>query len=204
MTVQPRARLKYLLRDEVDRLLAGITHPRDLAIFTVAYWRGLRASEVGQLDLADWNPVSRRLYIHRAKRSNSGEYALCPPEVQALQRWLRDRGGWPGPLFPSERRTGIGRRQLHNLIRMYGLKAGIATEYCHMHVLRHSIAVRLVEDGKNAFEIKDWLGHRSVTSTEIYAQMTNQARDKFMKEYYEDQFPELKKKPKVKWGRSKR
>ena len=46
---------KYLTEEELKRFLKGIESTRDRAIFTVSYWRGLRAAEPSQLKLSDWD-----------------------------------------------------------------------------------------------------------------------------------------------------
>jgi len=94
--------ISYLTEEQVAKLLDVVTGTRDTAIWTVAYWRGLRASEVGMLQIEDWKPESGRLYVRRLKGSNSGEYKLSPAEIKALRAWVGVRGvTTPGPLFPS-------------------------------------------------------------------------------------------------------
>ena len=91
---------QHLTTRETEALFRAITDPRDRAIFQVAYHRGLRASEVGRLDLADYRAVHGRLFVHRLKGSISNEYLLTAAEQTALRAWLRVRGLVPGPLFP--------------------------------------------------------------------------------------------------------
>jgi integrase len=57
---------KYLTEEELKRFLKGIESTRDRAIFTVSYWRGLRAEEPGQLKLSDWDrKAGRRIFATR-------------------------------------------------------------------------------------------------------------------------------------------
>ncbi len=58
---------KYLTEQELAQLLKVIASPRDKAIFTVAYYRGLRASEVGKLPYSAFDQKSGRLYVKRLK-----------------------------------------------------------------------------------------------------------------------------------------
>src|SRR5438094_10473256 len=71
---------KYLTEEELLRFLSVITSVRDRAIFTLLYWRGLRRSEVGRLELSAWRQTAGRLYVVRTKGSESGEYPLSPGE----------------------------------------------------------------------------------------------------------------------------
>src|SRR5579863_8089837 len=98
---------KYLTEEELKAFLGVIKSPRDRAIFTVMYWRGLRRSEVGSLQLSSWRQGAARIYVVRKKGSESGEYLLSPAEQRTLKAWVRERGQAPGPLFPSRVGTGI-------------------------------------------------------------------------------------------------
>jgi site-specific recombinase XerD len=202
----PSKPLKYLTLDEWESLISKVTNVRDRALFQVAYWRGLRASEVGMLKIGDWSPDSRRLYIHRGKNGLGGEYVVSDAEYKAIEKWLKDyqvpnmADRRVYPLFPSTHGTGISRRRLDELIKRYGERAGLPPEKCHFHVLRHSIAVHLTQAGYTAQEIKDWLGHKSINSTAVYAQVSHAHRDQMAEEFYQRREGGKSTKPKVKWG----
>src|SRR5580704_6632461 len=83
---------KYLTEEELKRFLKGIESTRDRAIFTVFYWRGLRAAEPGQLKLSDWDRKAQRLFVHRGKGSVSGQALLSPAQSRTLEAWIRVRG----------------------------------------------------------------------------------------------------------------
>jgi len=172
--------IKYLTEEELERLFRVITSVRDRAIFRLAYHRGLRASEVALLQMDDYRADRGRLFVHRLKQrrnNTSGEYVLTDIEIRALKAWLRERGGEPGPIFISNRRTGISRKMLDVLMRQYSAAAKIPADKRHFHALRHSCATSLMEQGDDIAIVQDHLGHASITSTEIYAQVTNKRRD---------------------------
>lgn len=177
---------KYLTEDEVKALLRAIDSPRDKAIFTVAYWRGLRASEVGKLNYSSYDDRKGRLHVRRLKRSLDGSFLLSPGELRALRAWLRVRGDKPGPLFISRNGRGIGRRMLDVLMRRYGSEAGIPTHLRHFHSLKHSIGTHLM--GKLGLaEVQRWLGHRDIKSTQVYAQIRDQRMDEAARAVYLEQ-----------------
>jgi type 1 fimbriae regulatory protein FimB len=174
MTNQP----KFLTEDELERLFAVVTSPRDLAILRVAYHRGLRASEIGALGIEDYRRDAKRLYVRRKKGSHSGEYPLTRNEVRALDAWVRVRGTEAGPLFPSQRGTGIDRRMLDVLMKRYGALAGLPADKRHMHVLKHSCGTHLLSGrGLDVAEVQDHLGHADIRNTMVYARITNRRRD---------------------------
>jgi len=169
--------IKYVSTEQVQCLLSRAKQhsDRDWAVFTVMYGRGLRASEVARLQVADWRPESCRLYVHRVKGSLSGEYTVSVPEKKALASWLKIRGTAPGPLFLSRRGKGISRQMLDHLIKQYAPDSW-PEDRRHCHTLRHAIAVHLLEGGADVIHVKDYLGHKSILSTMVYAAVTNPTR----------------------------
>jgi site-specific recombinase XerD len=177
--------IKYLKTEEIQRLFAVITSVRDKAIFRIAYHRGLRAREVGMLQLADYRPEAMRLYVHREKcrkKNTSGEYLLVDAELRVLKAWLKERGPDTGPLFLSRRGTAISRQMLDVLMKKYCSVADIPREKAHFHALRHSTGTHLLERGRDIAEVQGHLGHVNIANTMIYAQITNKHRDRMGKE----------------------
>ena len=166
----------YLQPEEVDRFFRAIESPRDRALFRLMYHAGLRASEVGILQLRDYNPRTERILIHALKGSHDGEHHLCREESRTLHAWLKVRGPWPGPLFPSNRRSGIKRGMIHELVRRYGEVADIPLQFRHAHIFKHTCATHLFDKGFGIEQVQDWMRHVNVQSTAIYAHITNQRR----------------------------
>lgn len=182
---------KYLEIEEIKRLFSVIESKRDRAIFRVAYHRGLRAHEVGLLQRSDFRERDGILKVRRGKGSISREHTLCDEELRALRAWLKERGTFPGPLFPSRQRKrtapvkrsdseplqmGITRIRLDQLMKGYCAIAGIERSKAHMHSLKHSCGTHLAERGATAAEIQDWLGHRDSGSTDIYMHFSRRRR----------------------------
>jgi integrase len=169
----------YLTEEEIGQLLGAIGDVRDKAIFAVTYYRGLRASEVGMIDVKDYQPACGRLTIRRLKGSRGGEYHLTVAERTALEAWLRKRGRAPGPLFVSRKRRGISRSRLHRLMRRYCYVAGIPREKAHMHALKHSCATHLSAIEHDIVAIQDHLGHCNIQNTMKYVQISGRRRRDF-------------------------
>jgi len=165
----------YLENDEIRALFRVISSKRDRAALMIALKRGLRAHEVGLLTLADFQ--RDRLFVRRGKGSISQEYSLTAEELHALRMWLKIRGQAPGPLFPSRNHRPISRRRLDELMKRYCEAAGIRREKAHMHALKHSCAVALAESGESAEAIKEWCGHRRITSTQRYLHFSKKRRE---------------------------
>jgi type 1 fimbriae regulatory protein FimB len=174
---RPRTMLEdadYLTQQEIERFFRAIQSKRDRAIFRLVYHRGLRAHEIGILELDDFRARDGVLYVKRGKGSISREYSLVNNELKALRAYLREeRGTAPGPLFPSRQGgKGISRYRLDDLMKLYCRRAGIRRDKAHMHALKHSCGTHLSERGSTPQEIQDWLGHRDPKSTAIYTHFT--------------------------------
>ena len=188
---------KYLTEQELKQLLGVIESPRNRAIFVLAYWRGLRASEIGQIQWSAWDQKKKKIYIFRLKGSLAGEFPLSPAEHKALIAWRDVRGNQAGPMFSSresstfelaahgKKTAGIGRGMIHVLFRDYATKAGLPEHLRHAHCLKHSLGTHLIAKGASLYEVKDWLGHRDIRSTMVYAQMRNAERDAAARKVYE-------------------
>lgn len=175
--------VQYLNDDELAALFVAIGGSvRDRALFEVAFHRGLRASEVGKLTVADVRLHAKRIYVHRLKGGHSGEYPLTTREVKALRAWLTERGDAPGPLFVSPRRSRegctkpLGRSRLDQLIKHYGAVAGLPESKRHFHCLRHTAGTKMGELSGDPAEVQDHLGHRDIRSTMVYLKVTNKRR----------------------------
>jgi site-specific recombinase XerD len=185
---KPEAAPKYLTESELEALLKVIKDPRDRAMFTVAYWRGLRASEVGMLQMSDYSVIDGRppiakLSVHRLKGSRSGEYRLQAPEEAAMRTWIRKRGVGPGPLFCSRNHRPISRRRLDELMKRYAAIAGIPADKRHMHALKHSCCTHRLAELGDVMAVQDWVGHADLRSTLGYTKFTkrDQAADQVAK-----------------------
>jgi integrase len=84
--VKPRRgeKIKYLSEQQVEAFFRVIQSPRDIAIFRLAYHRGLRASEIGALQLADYNVRDDRITFTRRRARRAS-----PRGVKLLTEGLR-------------------------------------------------------------------------------------------------------------------
>jgi site-specific recombinase XerD len=180
--------IQFLTQPELRSLFHVITRRRDRALFLIAYRHGLRASEVGLLQVEDLNLAQQRITIHRVKRSLPGIYPLRADEVTALKAYLRERKSQSPSLFLSQRGTPISRRQLDTLMKHYGEEAGIPISKRHFHVLKHSIATHLLDTGADLRFVQDWVGHASFKDTVIYAQLTSRRRDEEGRKVFASQY----------------
>ena len=169
--------IQFLTQDQMRRLLGVIKGKRDYALFLIAYRHGLRASEVGILTEDDLDLKRGTIRIHRLKGSLGGVYPMPQDEVKAVRAMLRARAVDSPILFLSQKLAGISSRRIDALTKHYGEKARIPPHKRHFHTLKHSIATHLLDAGAGLRFVQDWLGHKDIQNTAIYAQLTSHSRN---------------------------
>lgn len=172
--------LAYLTKGEVERFFDAIPtgDAADRLLFDLIYRYGLRRVEAAVLRRE--NLSVGRIWISRAKGGVSGEYPIHPTTRRLLWAYLSARGEDASPYLFTSRQSGnrpISATTIYGRFRRYAGAAGLASDRRHPHVLRHSIAVHLMNAGWDAADVQDWLGHRDIASTMIYAAVTNKRRE---------------------------
>jgi type 1 fimbriae regulatory protein FimB/type 1 fimbriae regulatory protein FimE len=165
--------MKYLIQQQVLGLLkaARAESERDFLMVLLAYRHGLRASEVCALTTKDF--ADGYITIKRLKGSLKTVHPLFSSdnplldEKRAVTAWLKDvpKGG---RLFP------ITRQHFHRLFQAYCVQAGIPKPMAHPHTLKHSAAMHLVKK-VGIEELRQFIGHKSLSSTGQYLKVSDQA-----------------------------
>jgi integrase/recombinase XerD len=156
---------------EVDALLKAIRKPRYQAIAMVMYGAGLRISEAVALEVDDIDGARGVIRVRHGKGNKAREAKLS----QSLYVWLRnywDRQRPPLPhLFASPRGTLPTSDTVRKALARAGKDAHIKKPITP-HMLRHSFATHLLEQGTDLRVIAALLGHASIKSTARYARVT--------------------------------
>lgn len=165
---------------------------RDLAMFHIAYYCGLRASEVGKITLADYNAQYGEIRTKRGKGSVWNTIQLDKKRKLILDRYLKNyvcKGlkqhrlynitGEYQPIFKTKFWKPMNTRAFEIIFYKYISQTNIPQDKRHPHILKHSIAVHLADSGADIKDIKRWLGHRNVKNTEVYFQYTSYQQDQF-------------------------
>jgi site-specific recombinase XerD len=176
---QPARKLpETLTEEEVPRLLM---HPkddtvigvRDRAILMLLYATGIRASECAGIGEKDVD-LERRTVRVRGKGGHDRTIPLNVTVVKALAVYMLARGGKgerTGPFFVSRKGRRMGRSTIYDVVRRHARGARLEKRVSP-HRLRHAFATHLVRKGENIVTIRDLLGHRQISSTQIYLHMT--------------------------------
>jgi integrase/recombinase XerD len=164
--------------EEVERLIdaAGGREPldlRDRAMIEVAYGGGLRVSELVSLGAEGVDIENRCVRVH-GKGNRERIVPLGRPAIAAVRKYLHDgragllRGRRNDRLFVNQRGGALTRMGFFRILRRRAVGAGLSPARIHPHLLRHTFATHLMQNGASLRVVQELLGHRSLTTTEIY------------------------------------
>ncbi len=182
--------LDLISADELNRLMKGPTGEelpalRDRAIMELFFSTGLRVSELCNLN-QDLD-LTRDEFSVRGKGEKVRVVFLSEDAKKAIAAYLKRRGDMSEALFVS---YGKGRpkskdlprltpRSVERMIKQYAVKAGI-TRKVTPHVIRHSFATDLLENGADLRSVQALLGHANIATTQVYTHVT----DKHLREVH--------------------
>jgi integrase/recombinase XerD len=175
---QVRSRISYLSSEQLERFLEATKEhgAREHAMFLFAVAHGARAQEIANLKLQDINFKNEQIHIARLKGSLSSTQNLLKVkgnplfnEAAVFKAWLAIRKPDADTfVFNSQKSTQLNRVTIYKLFKQIAKKAGLGDTLQHPHVLKHTTAMLMVQQGANAFMIRQHLGHRSFDSTLAY------------------------------------
>lgn len=181
--------IKYLSTAEYNELIDAIKkvdtsskfHQRNLAIFLIAEYCGLRASEVGLIEITDFNVKEQTIFCRRLKGSVSNVLKIVDERVfYELEKYYQERIRIPHAskcLFTSKSGRPINRRTLHLLMKFYCSFTSISQDKWHFHTLKHTRAMELIAiPDIDIRDVQWWLGHKYISNTMIYLNYSIEAQ----------------------------
>ena len=155
---------------------------RNIAIAAVFFHGGLRATELVSLNQEQVDFANGLLRNFRIKGDSWLSADLNEEVAVALNRYLRERHRFGAPaderaLFLSERGQRMSVRAVQEMVKVYAKRAGI-NRPVGPHLLRHSFATVLADDGVPVPVIQAKLGHKQITTTYHYLHVRDPAKRK--------------------------
>ncbi len=174
----------FLEPEEIDRILAtprgkAVEKLRDRALLRLLFSSGLRVSELVSLNRDQLNLAKREFSI-RGKGSKLRIAFFSLATQTALEQYLEKRVDLDPALFARHNQKGFQKeedlrlsvRSIQRLVKKYAREAGIIKKVTP-HVLRHSFATDLLQNGADIRSVQSLLGHSSINTTQIYTHVTN-------------------------------
>ena len=172
---------RFLTQEEVDKLLEqpdlnddiGV---RDRAMLELLYATGLRVSELVSLKIADVELEAGVLSCF-GKGSKQRRIPIGRSSIHFLKNYFTVRrrtlrGNRSDLLFVEENGNPISRQKFWKIITRYGESAGLG--HVTPHMLRHSFATALIENGADLRSVQMMLGHSNINTTQVYTHVTNE------------------------------
>jgi len=182
-------KINFLNFDEVEKLLnspdtktfKGI---RDKAILELFFSTGLRISELVSLNRSSINLEAGEFEVI-GKGGRRRVVFLSDESKKYLRLYLKERLDDDNALFVSiSERARVGNcrkktttrlsvQQITNIVKFYARKAGLGKNVTP-HTLRHSFATDLLENGADLRSVQELLGHKNISTTQIYTHVTKE------------------------------
>ena len=179
--------VELLLNQPKDVDLKGI---RDKAMLEFAYATGMRVSEIISLNMEDLKINGKEGYIVCKSRSKARDIPLGTMSLRALTEYVEDARPYliktedEQALFVNVNGTRLTRQGFWKIVKYYKEQAHI-TKDITPHVLRHSFATHLLQNGADLKAIQTMLGHSDISSTQVYLQF----QDPALREIYKNAHP---------------
>ncbi len=174
----------FLTVADMKKLLAAPSNEtplgqRDRALLETLYSAGLRVSELVGLNLADVD-LSDGVVVVRGKGKKERLALLGEPAKEAIRLWLAGRAKMlmlrkkdTVAVFTNKSGTRLTTRSVGRLLQKYLKSAGLDPRTTP-HTLRHSFATHMLDAGADIRGVQELLGHKSLTTTQIYTHITTQ------------------------------
>ena len=173
---------EVLTAEEVARLLEAPQKDtpegmRDYAMLELMYSSGLRVSEICSLSESDIDAKERIMRV-RGKGSKTRLVPVGDYAIEAINAYKVARKEMLGKrivneLFITRRGAKMSRKTFWYNIKKYAFAVGIQKNV-KPHILRHSFATHLLQNGANLMSIREMLGHSDLATTQIYTTLLNE------------------------------
>ena len=190
--------LKYLTTEQIRALLHEPNlndkrERRDAVLLSVLYDTGARVQEICNLKIRDIRLESPPIVTLTGKGRKTREIPIVGNTINLLSHYIKGMRLTgthllDHPLFFNQRRQPLSRGGVTHILKKYASRIDgiLMPEKITPHTLRHSKAMHLLQAGYNMVIIRDWLGHVSIQTTEIYARLDIEAKRKIL----ENAFPQ--------------
>ncbi|MFC5044700.1 site-specific tyrosine recombinase/integron integrase [Aquimarina hainanensis] len=160
---------KVVSKEEIITMLEHANNIKHRCIIGLLYSAGLRRSELLNLRVTDIDSKRMLIFIRNAK-NNKDRYSLLSHTILKDLRIYYKKWKPKDYLFEGAFRNKYSAESVVKIVRRAGEKAGIRRKVTP-HMLRHSFATHLLEDGTDIRYIQTLLGHSSTKTTEVYTQV---------------------------------
>ncbi|MFV0515841.1 MAG: tyrosine-type recombinase/integrase [Aminipila sp.] len=171
----------YVVHNAPGRKYGENTHRRDIAIIELLFCTGIRVNELANLKYTDWDDLEHCFkYVAKGKKMKAA-FIDNKEVLKALKDYMnavKDIGS--EYIFLSKLNKKISTSAVREIVKKYANKAGIPKKITP-HTFRRSYATMLIDSGLDITYVKEALGHSSITTTQFYIRLSNEATRKALR-----------------------
>lgn len=158
---------------------------RNLALLDILIATGIRIGEASSISMADIIKPERTILIHGKGRKQRLIYISCPKTWNAITSWIKAReklNPTTEYLFVNRYGNQLGIHGIEYVFNTLKNHAGI-NKSATPHYLRHTFATNLLANGADLRSVQEILGHSSVSTTEIYTEVSIKRKRQVLNKY---------------------
>lgn len=167
---------KYISRPQVKKMIEGTNNIKHRCIIMLLYSSGLRVSELINLKTIDIDSDSMLINISNSKGRKDRKVMLSEKVLAELRVYYRQFKPMDY-LFEGQNKVYYSAKSIQNVVKEAALRANVNRRVTP-HMLRHSFAIHLLENGTDIRYIQELLGHSSIQTTELYTYITDISKSK--------------------------
>ncbi len=171
--------------DHRDTEFSNFMHTRDAAVLDLLITTGVRISEISSLKLSDIITYDHMILIHGKGRKQRLLYVSSQVTWDRLKSWLKYRNSLSidhDYVFINRYFQPLSIYAIEDIFKKYRQSCHI-NESATPHYLRHTFATNLLANGADLRAVQEILGHSSISTTQIYTEVTNKRKKSVLKRY---------------------
>jgi len=159
----------FLTKDEIVKLIQAIKNPKHSLLIRLLYSSGMRVSELLNLKIKNLCLDGDYGWVRNGKGGKDRPFIIANSLKDELTDYIKDKNSeeW---LFIGWNNSPYDTSSVREILNKAAKKAGIKKRV-HPHLLRHSFATHLIQNGYSPLEVQPLLGHNNVNTTMVYVHL---------------------------------
>jgi len=174
--------IEKILKAIYSKNIQSFSHLRNIAVFEILFATGIRVSELCNLKILDYNIDTQVLHIRGKGNKERLIYISNRDALSSLSIYMSNRTSDNEYLFINRLNKRLSEQSVRFFIQNLG--KNILNKYVSPHMIRHSFATLMIEEGVDVTYIQSFLGHSSITTTQIYTVSTINKQRQIMTSFH--------------------
>jgi len=165
----PKKLPEFLSKEEIVSLFDCIENPKHSLMIKLLYSSGMRIGELLHLKVKDLNLNGYYGWIRDGKGGKDRPFIIAKSLKDSLNEFIKDKNSdsW---LFVGWNNSPYDDSSIREILKKAAKKTKLQKRV-HPHMLRHSFATHLIQNGYSALEVQPLLGHQDINTTMVYVHL---------------------------------